>query len=107
MGCPLSPEEILEDFKSFYYETALSAYESNLLAMEKFVEHDHILFGSDFPGKSFDINAGGLPFFSHAAVSKDMADWYTANLEQFYDQAKLRAIMRDNAIKLFLGHVEH
>lgn len=58
MGCPSSPEEILEDFKTFYYETALSAYESNLVAIEKFVEHDHILFGSDFPGKSFDFGAG-------------------------------------------------
>jgi predicted TIM-barrel fold metal-dependent hydrolase len=34
MGCPLSPEEILDDFRSFYYETALSAYEPNLLAIE-------------------------------------------------------------------------
>jgi hypothetical protein len=51
MGCPLSPKEILDDFKSFYYETALSAYEPNLLAIEKFVQHDHILFGSDFPGE--------------------------------------------------------
>lgn len=51
MGCPMSPEEILDDFKSFYYETALSAYETNLLAVENFVHHDHILFGSDFPGE--------------------------------------------------------
>lgn len=52
MGCPLSPEEILDDFRSFYYETALSSYEPNLLAIEKFVQHDHILFGSDFPGEN-------------------------------------------------------
>lgn len=51
MGCTLSPDEILEDFKSFYYETALSAYEPNLLAIQKFVKHDHLLFGSDFPGE--------------------------------------------------------
>lgn len=51
MGCGLSPEEILDDFKTFYYETALSAYEVNLIAMENFVEHDHILFGTDFPGE--------------------------------------------------------
>lgn len=58
MGCPLSPEEILEDFKTFYYESALSAYEPNLLAIQKFVEHDHILFGSDFPGKIPDFGTG-------------------------------------------------
>jgi len=50
MGCTLSPEEIIEDFKTFYYDSALSAYESNLAAMEKFVSSDHILFGTDFPG---------------------------------------------------------
>ncbi|PPQ94033.1 hypothetical protein CVT25_009881 [Psilocybe cyanescens] len=50
MGCILTPEEILEDFKTFYYETALSGYEANLAAIEKFVAHDHILFGTDFPG---------------------------------------------------------
>ncbi|KAF8974490.1 hypothetical protein BDZ97DRAFT_1900139 [Flammula alnicola] len=51
MGCVLSPEEILDDFKTFYYETALSASEFNLAAIENFVQHDHILFGTDFPGK--------------------------------------------------------
>lgn len=50
MGCALTAEEILEDFKSFYFETALSAHETNLAAMEKFVTPDKILFGTDFPG---------------------------------------------------------
>jgi len=87
MGCTLTPEEILEDFKTFYYETALSAYESNLHAMEKFVAHDHILFGSDFP-----------------AVSKAMVEWFTTNVQNHYtDEDKLQGVMRDNAVKLFLG----
>ncbi|KAF8663476.1 hypothetical protein AX16_001044 [Volvariella volvacea WC 439] len=51
MGCPLSPEEVLQSFKDFYYETALSSYETTLVAMESFVKPDHILFGTDFPGK--------------------------------------------------------
>jgi predicted TIM-barrel fold metal-dependent hydrolase len=50
MGCALTPEEILEDFKSFYFETALSSYETSLAAMKTFVPLDHILFGTDFPG---------------------------------------------------------
>ena len=53
MGCSLSPTEILEDFQTkFYYETALSACEANLAAMQKFVREDHIIFGTDFPGIS-------------------------------------------------------
>lgn len=51
MGCKLTPEEILEDFKSFYYDTALSAWGPNLAAMDKFVLPTQILFGTDFPGE--------------------------------------------------------
>jgi 6-methylsalicylate decarboxylase len=50
MGCPLSSEEILEDFKSFYFETALSGYSVNLAAVEQFAGSERILFGSDLPG---------------------------------------------------------
>jgi predicted TIM-barrel fold metal-dependent hydrolase len=53
MGCTLSPDEILDDFKTFYYETALSASDVNLKAIDNFVQKDHILFGTDFPGEFF------------------------------------------------------
>lgn len=53
MGCPMSPEEILEDFKTFYCDTALAAYETNLAAIDTFfTQSDRMLFGTDFPGKS-------------------------------------------------------
>ncbi|KAJ6539420.1 hypothetical protein B0H19DRAFT_1178948 [Mycena capillaripes] len=58
MGCNLSPDEILEDFKSFYYDTALSAHESTLSAMETFVSPDRILFGTDFPGERYLSHEG-------------------------------------------------
>ena len=51
MGCPLTCEEILEDFKSFYYDSALSADPTTLAAMQAFVGEDRILFGTDFPGE--------------------------------------------------------
>lgn len=50
MGCELTADQILEDFKTFYYETALSAYEPVLLALEAFVPPTRIIFGTDFPG---------------------------------------------------------
>ncbi|EIW82137.1 amidohydrolase 2 [Coniophora puteana RWD-64-598 SS2] len=86
MGCELNHQDIIDDFKSFYYETALSAHEVNLAAMEKFVPLDHILFGSDFP-----------------AVSVDMVQWYTHNLEEYFrdDPAKLHHVARGNALELF------
>lgn len=46
------PEEILEDFKSFYYDSALSAHQTTLAAAEHFIDRNRILFGTDFPGKS-------------------------------------------------------
>ncbi|KAF9464479.1 hypothetical protein BDZ94DRAFT_497608 [Collybia nuda] len=86
MGCVLSPTEIMEDFKDFYYDTALSAYNATLASLETLVGPDHILFGTDFP-----------------AVSTEMADWYTRNIEEYYtgNQAKLEAILGGNALKLF------
>lgn len=53
MGCSLTPEEILEDFKSFYFETALSAYGPALRAVEEFAGHGRMVCGSDFPGAFF------------------------------------------------------
>lgn len=51
MGCQLTTEEILEDFSTFYYDTALSAWGPNLVALDSFVPESQILFGTDFPGK--------------------------------------------------------
>lgn len=56
MGCTLTPAEILEDFKDFYYDTALSAYSATLASLDVFVSPDHILFGTDFPGKYRSIH---------------------------------------------------
>ncbi|KAJ7638887.1 hypothetical protein FB45DRAFT_827508 [Roridomyces roridus] len=86
MGCTLSEEEIMEDFKSFYYETALSAHETTLTAMKTLVSPDRILFGTDFP-----------------AVSTDMVASYTRNLEKYHagDDQKLEDVMAANSLVLF------
>ncbi|KAL0576919.1 hypothetical protein V5O48_005065 [Marasmius crinis-equi] len=86
MGCSLTTEEILDDFKTFYYETALSAHETTLKGVESFVSHRRILFGTDFP-----------------AVSTEMAAWYANNLDKFYaDRPEvLDLINSQNALNLF------
>ncbi|KAM6495815.1 hypothetical protein JOM56_008521 [Amanita muscaria] len=86
MGSELTADQILEDFKSFYFETALSAYEPNLLALNAFTSPDKILFGTDLP-----------------AVSAKMADWYTNNLKNHFanDAEKLTGILGANALQLF------
>lgn len=53
MGSPLTPEEILEDFKTFYFDVALSAYKTNFDAIKSFIgenAHKQLLYGTDFPG---------------------------------------------------------
>ena len=104
MGCMLTPEEIMEDFKSFYYESALSAHEASLAMLDAFVKSDHILFGTDFPGKCVrHLPCQLLADCWHTAVSMQMAEWYSRNVEDYYadDREKLEGVMYENATKLF------
>ena len=84
-GCELTPEEIIDDFRTFYYETALAGFETNLVALESLVQPDRILFGTDFP-----------------AVSPDMAAWYTRHVDEYFvdRQQRLESVMYDNALAL-------
>jgi predicted TIM-barrel fold metal-dependent hydrolase len=87
-GGELSLEEMIEDFRGFYYETALSGFETNLVALENFVEPDHILFGSDFP-----------------AVDLATAAWYTHNVDAYFAARPQQHedVMRGNALALMPG----
>ncbi|MCW2685271.1 MAG: hypothetical protein JWR37_161, partial [Mycobacterium sp.] len=82
LGCELTPEEIIADFRTFYFETALSGFETNLVALENFVPPEQILFGTDFP-----------------AVSPQMAGWYTANVDAYFADRPhvLAQVMHGNA----------
>ncbi|KZT12487.1 amidohydrolase 2 [Laetiporus sulphureus 93-53] len=82
MGCELAPSEILEDFGSFYFDTALSAHETTLSAVESFAMPGHVLFGTDFP-----------------AVSVDVARYYTENVEKYYKDRPTK--LNETAAKLF------
>ncbi|TRM65812.1 hypothetical protein BD626DRAFT_546260 [Schizophyllum amplum] len=89
MGCPLTPEEIIEDFKTFYYDTALSASDANLKAVEAFASLDRVVYGSDFP-----------------AVTSEIIQWYDNHLVAFTeergekDNDTLRAICAGNIGRL-------
>jgi 6-methylsalicylate decarboxylase len=41
--------DLLESFRSFYFDTALSSSPASLLALQGFARQGHILYGSDFP----------------------------------------------------------
>lgn len=64
MGSSLSPEEIIDDFKTFYYDTALSTHDHTLVAMKAFVGIDKIVFGTDFPGEFILCFCWSIHWFS-------------------------------------------
>jgi predicted TIM-barrel fold metal-dependent hydrolase len=96
LHCPRNAQEILTDFRSFYYDTALSSSVIQLQALLQFADPTKILFGSDVP-------YGSLP------VAFD----FTKNLDIFFAKNKLdqgeklwQAINRDNAKLLFPDEVK-
>ena len=103
MGSGLTPEDILEDFKTFYYDTALSSHESTLTAMQSFVSSDRLVFGTDFPGaRSSEIRKFVAYSTLHVAVSKDMAAWYTKQVNQVHPGADA-PVWRSNILEILVN----
>ena len=79
-----SPLDVLDDFRGFYFDTALSSSPAALPTLLAFARPGHILFGSDWP-------------FAPAAAGQ-----YFANcLDSGLDENGLRAANRTNAEALF------
>lgn len=60
MGCEMSVDDILKDFRTFWFDTALAACGPALQQLESFLKGGKgsseegvgkLLFGSDFPGE--------------------------------------------------------
>ena len=81
-----NPGEILDDFASFYFDTALSSTAAALPTLLAFAKPGHITFGSDFP-------------FAPLIASQ----YFTEGLEKYdgLDDASRAAINRTNALALF------
>lgn len=81
-----APDEILDDFRSFYFDTALSGSPAALPSLLAFAKPGHVLFGSDWPYAP----APAVAYFT------GQLDAYFAN-----DPAAQRAIDRESAAALF------
>jgi len=81
-----SPADVLDDFSSFYFDTALSSSAAALPSLLAFARPGHVTFGSDWP---FAPSAAGRLF--------------AAGLETYagLDRAGRDAIDRANAVGLF------
>jgi len=94
LQCPRNRLQILEDFRSFYYDTALSSSTPQLQALLEFADPSKILFGSD------------IPYAPSPAVMQ-----ITQNLDKFLlknksDENLWQAINHKNAKRLFPNKVQ-
>jgi len=77
-------DEIIEDAKSFYFDTALGGTPNILDTLLKWAPADRILFGSDSP---------------YATIE---AEWNTKAMDEYPMEEEMRQkIYRDNALRLF------
>jgi len=88
LGTPNNYLEQLHDFRSFYYDVALSTSVPQLLSLLEIADHERILFGSDLP-------YAPLP----------LSEFTTMNLDEYFQQRGdyklLDMINKRNAEKLF------
>ncbi len=78
--------DTIVDLKSLYYDTALSASPYALRSLQELVDHSHILFGSDYPF---------APEFITGMTISELGTF------DGFDDKKLRAIDKENALTLF------
>jgi 6-methylsalicylate decarboxylase len=84
-GAP-APAEILEVFKRFYFDTALSSGPAALPSLQAFAGASNILYGSDYPYAPASVGAS-----------------FTAKLDAYdgLSEAEHASINRENALQLF------
>jgi len=81
---------LIESFRSFYFDTALSSGPASLLALQSFARPGHILYGSDFPyapasvGAAFTakLDSFDLPRSVRAAINNGGAQQIFARLRE-------------------------
>jgi predicted TIM-barrel fold metal-dependent hydrolase len=79
-----SPLDVLDDFRSFYFDTALSSSPAALPTLLAFARPGHVLFGSDWP-------------FAPVIASQ----YFANSLDTGVDPGTLKAVNRTNAEALF------
>jgi len=82
----IDPDHVAHVLRGLYYETALAGSRNSLLPTLEVTTPDHILFGTDWP-----------------SAPEPTAVRNIDNLTNFdgFTPAQLRAVERDNALKLF------
>ncbi|MET0867743.1 MAG: amidohydrolase family protein, partial [Pseudorhodoplanes sp.] len=83
-----TPEEILSDFKHFYFDTTAVSHPHAIDALLAIAPKDRLLYGSDHPFMLPTAITAGVEFLADTAK---------------YDEATRRAVGYENAQRLFPG----
>jgi predicted TIM-barrel fold metal-dependent hydrolase len=83
-----TPQQMREDFRSFYFDTALSTSKGQLLALLELADPSHIFFGSDVPYAPFEV----VKF-----VTKQLDEFLSTDEHKYLAQK----VNRENALALF------
>lgn len=83
---PVTPEEILADFKRFYFDTTAVSHPHAIDALLAIAPKDHLLYGSDHPFMLQNAISAGVDFLKSTGK---------------YDDATRRAVGYENAQRLF------
>jgi predicted TIM-barrel fold metal-dependent hydrolase len=70
-GAAMSAADILDQAKSFYFDTALSGSPEILPLILKFAKVGHVLFGSDYPHAPPSVSSGYTRFFDEYEVNEE------------------------------------
>ncbi|OKO89623.1 hypothetical protein PENSUB_13689 [Penicillium subrubescens] len=82
-------EGIVEDFRSFYFDLALSSSEAVLKLVLDVITHDHILYGSDFPYASTDKSTGFKQILNNFPLDQELRDKiYFQNAHKLFAKAE-------------------
>lgn len=71
---------VLADLRRFYYDTAQAANPVAMAALQRYIPTDHVVYGTDYPYRT--------------------AAEHTKGLAEIFSGAELRAIERDNALRI-------
>ncbi|KAJ5610894.1 amidohydrolase family protein [Penicillium lagena] len=82
-------EEIMEDFRSFYFDLALSSSEAVLKLVLDVIPQDHLLYGSDYPYASPDKTLGFKQILDSFPLDQNLRDnIYFKNAEALFTKAE-------------------
>lgn len=84
-------EEILDEARGFYFDTAISSHAGTLTALFLLAKPGHVLFGTDFP----NAPTKGIEYFTKQLESYDMEP---KQREEVYNEAALELFPRLRAL---------